>query len=74
MSSLIVSKKGAMLTSPLTRRELQVLKLVADGFIRDAIAKQLSLSTETVHKHLRNGYRKLNAHNKIEAVRKAGLL
>jgi len=46
--------------APLTLRELQVLRLVAEGRSNDEIAEQLSLSARTVERHLSNIYLKLS--------------
>jgi DNA-binding NarL/FixJ family response regulator len=58
----------------LTIRERLVLRFVRIGCTNKEIALALSVSTETVKKHLQNIYRKLNAGNKIEALQKAGMI
>lgn len=58
----------------LTPKERQVLQLLSKGFTYKEIAKPLDVSPETVKKHLKNIYRKLNAGNKIEALQKVKLL
>ncbi|MCU1492000.1 MAG: two component transcriptional regulator, LuxR family protein [Acidimicrobiaceae bacterium] len=55
-------------TSQLTNRELQVLKLVAEGRSTDAIRTELGLSEHTVRNHVRAILAKLGAHSKLEAV------
>ncbi|GAA5027006.1 LuxR C-terminal-related transcriptional regulator [Microbacterium fluvii] len=55
----------------LTGRELEVLRLMAQGLIARAIATRLAVSPRTVHKHLANVYRKLDAHDRLIAVRTA---
>ncbi|HST19379.1 MAG TPA: LuxR C-terminal-related transcriptional regulator [Gaiellaceae bacterium] len=45
--------------SPLTRREREVLRLVAGGISNDAIAAQLFLSVRTVERHVENIYDKI---------------
>ena len=70
----IVTANGLMDYSPLTARERDVLNLWARGLQQKQIATQLSLSPQTVKKHLRNVYKKLNAHNKVDALKKAGYL
>jgi DNA-binding CsgD family transcriptional regulator len=72
--SFIVTADGNMNFSPLTARERDVLNLWAKGLQQKQIAVQLSLSPGTVKKHLRNVYIKLNAHNKVQALTKAGYL
>lgn len=70
--TLIVTANGMMNFSPLTARERDVLNLWARGMQQKEIAVQLMLSPGTVKKHLRNVYKKLNAHNRVEALTKAG--
>ena len=50
---------------------MEVLLLMAQGKPSKEIAVRLSLSTQTVQTHVKNIYRKLNVHNKIEALMKA---
>jgi DNA-binding NarL/FixJ family response regulator len=57
--------------SPLTGRELSVLRLVANGLSNRGIAAQLYLSETTVKFHVRNIMRKLEATSRAEAVYKA---
>jgi DNA-binding NarL/FixJ family response regulator len=52
----------------LTDRELQVLKLVAQGLNNRQIAKQLFISENTVKNHVRNMLEKLQLHSRMEAV------
>jgi DNA-binding NarL/FixJ family response regulator len=62
---------------PLTPRELEVLRLLAEGLPNKEIAYRLALSTGTVKAHTAAIYRKLDALNRTEAVtraREAGLL
>ncbi len=59
------------LVEPLTRRETQVLELVADGLSNKAIASALSVSDETVKFHLASIFGKLSASNRTDAVRLA---
>ena len=55
----------------LTRRESEVLELVADGLTNAGIAERLYLTTKTVGHHLSAIYAKLGAANRMEAVRLA---
>jgi LuxR family transcriptional regulator, maltose regulon positive regulatory protein len=55
--------------APLTRRELEILALLADGNSTSAIAARLGLSPATIKSHLRRVYRKIGAHNRVQAVR-----
>ena len=55
-------------TPRLTDRELDVLKLVAQGLNNREIAKQLFISENTVKNHVRNILEKLQLHSRMEAV------
>lgn len=55
----------------LTNRETEVLEHLSKGLNYIQIAENLILSTGTVRKHIENIYRKLQVHNKLEAVQKA---
>jgi DNA-binding NarL/FixJ family response regulator len=55
----------------LTGRELEVLRLLAQGYPNKAIARQLVISEHTVRAHLRNIMHKLNAENRVQAVARA---
>ncbi|REG87551.1 response regulator [Winogradskyella sediminis] len=55
----------------LTEREIDVLEQLSKGLSYNAIADNLILSTGTIRKHIENIYRKLQVHNKLEAVQKA---
>lgn len=52
----------------LTERELQVLKLVAQGLVNREIAEELHISENTVKNHVRNILDKLQLHSRMEAV------
>ena len=53
----------------LTRREVEVLKLVATGMSYKQIAGHLFISHRTVQNHVQNTLIKLQLHNRIELVR-----
>jgi putative nucleotidyltransferase with HDIG domain len=53
---------------PLSTRELEVLKRLAQGMVYKQIAHELSLSTSTVRTHLHNIYGKLGAVDRAQAV------
>jgi DNA-binding NarL/FixJ family response regulator len=57
----------------LTRREIEILQLVAEGHSNSALAKMLWVTEQTVKFHLSNIYRKLNVANRTEASRWAQL-
>lgn len=55
-------------SDPLTRRELEILRLVATGASTKAAADQLHVSPATVRNHVQNILGKLGAHSRLEAV------
>jgi ATP/maltotriose-dependent transcriptional regulator MalT len=59
------------LFEPPTKRELDVLRLMAKGLSIPEIARELYLSPNTLKAHAQNIYLKLDVHNRIEAVNKA---
>jgi DNA-binding NarL/FixJ family response regulator len=56
---------------PLTDRELEILRLVAEGYTNGRIARELWVTEQTVKFHLSNTYRKLGVANRTEASRYA---
>lgn len=52
----------------LTRREQQVVLLVAEGLTNAEIAQQLWISPGTVRRHLENVFAKLGVHTRTAAV------
>ena len=57
----------------LTRREVEILRLVAEGHSNSQLAKMLWVTEQTVKFHLSNIYRKLDVANRTEASRWAQL-
>jgi DNA-binding NarL/FixJ family response regulator len=62
------SERGAAPAPRLTDRELEVLKLVAQGHTNREIADQLFIAENTVKNHVRNILEKLHLHSRMEAV------
>jgi DNA-binding NarL/FixJ family response regulator len=60
---------GEPATVKLTRREREILRLVADGYSNAHLARMLWVTEQTVKFHLSNIYRKLNVSNRTEASR-----
>ena len=71
----VVQRPGSRLAaageSPLTRRQQEVLELLASGRSTKQIASSLKLSGETVRNHIRHVLRALGAHSRIEALAEA---
>mgnify|MGYP001765218812 CR=1 FL=1 len=55
----------------LSERETEVLKLVAQGYVNKEIAARLAISPATVGSHIKNLYRKLAVHSRVQVVRAA---
>lgn len=54
----------------LTKREQEVLEQIAKGLNHHQIAANLVISPSTVRKHIENVYKKMQVHNKVEAIQK----
>jgi DNA-binding NarL/FixJ family response regulator len=59
---------GERRNTALTRRELEVLNVMADGSRPPVIAAKLGISIHTVRGHVESVLRKLGAHSQLEAV------
>ncbi len=57
--------------SPLSRREAQVLEMIALGKSRSHIAKELFIESGTVKTHIKNIYMKLEVNSKEDALKAA---
>jgi DNA-binding NarL/FixJ family response regulator len=55
----------------LSEREIEVLKLVAQGYVNKEIARKLDISAHTVGSHIKNLYSKLAVHSRVQVVRVA---
>jgi two-component system NarL family response regulator len=69
--AVLVRRQDSLSGAALSRRELEVLSLVAQGLGNRAIADRLFLSENTVKNHVRNIHEKLQVHSRMEAVVRA---
>ncbi|MDX1437263.1 MAG: response regulator transcription factor [Anaerolineales bacterium] len=63
--------KRAVGSAGLSPRELEVIKLVAEGATTGQVAARLYISESTVKTHIKNILKKLDAANRVEAIHKA---
>jgi two-component system, NarL family, response regulator YdfI len=59
---------GAMHETPLSAREIEVLRMIADGLANKQIAARLGISEHTVKFHVASVFAKLHASTRAEAV------
>ncbi len=59
------------LADALSTRELEVLRLLADGLESNEIAERLFIAVDTARKHIKNIYSKLGVHSRWEAIKHA---
>ena len=62
------NRRSAAVESLLTPRETEVLQGIARGWPERKLAATLTLSSHTIHSHIKNIYRKLQVTSKLEAV------
>jgi DNA-binding NarL/FixJ family response regulator len=58
-------------TEPLTPRELEVVKLIAEAYSNEEIAEELHISKKTVARHRANILEKLGMHDRVQLTRYA---
>ena len=67
----IPQTKAHNLIDPLSKRELEVLRLIAAGQSNQEIAQQLVLAVSTVKSHINHIYRKLSVNSRTQAIVRA---
>jgi len=71
IARLVINSFHRSDTSPLTRRETEILEHIAVGKSRKKIAEELFIDLETVKSHIKNIYQKLDVHSKEDALKTA---
>jgi DNA-binding NarL/FixJ family response regulator len=69
IARLIIDAFQKNTETPLTRREEEVLQLIADGKSRTQIAQELFVDLETIKTHIKNIYFKLDVHSRADAIK-----
>ena len=68
---LTKSSNHKPLPTPMTRREIDILRLMGDGYSNPEISQQLNISTSTTRWHVKNIYNKLSVNNRTRATVRA---
>ncbi|OFW72381.1 MAG: hypothetical protein A2Y55_07880 [Actinobacteria bacterium RBG_16_68_12] len=68
LAGVIAGSAATAKLPALTRRERDVLRLLAQGLSNQEIGKELFISAETVRTHIRKAMRKLEAETRTQAV------
>lgn len=71
VARLVMNSFRRNIDSPLSKRETEVLKHIAEGKSRKSIADELHVDAETIKTHIKNIYNKLDVHSKEEAIKAA---
>lgn len=71
IAKMVIKSFHKNMNSPLTKRETEILELIAEGKSRSKIAKDLFVDLETVKSHIKNIYAKLNVHSREDAIKQA---
>lgn len=67
-AGLVNRESGEVKLEGLTKREIEVLKLLAEGLFNKEIAYKLSISERTVKNHVSNIFKKINASDRTQAA------
>jgi DNA-binding NarL/FixJ family response regulator len=71
IARMVISSFMKNQDSPLSKRETQILELVAEGKSRSQIARDLFIDLETVRSHIKNIYLKLDVNSRADAIKTA---
>jgi len=63
--------RATIRNAPLSDREIEILRHLAQGYSTAQIASDLSISRTTVNNHIQHILHKLDAHTRLEAIRRA---
>jgi len=64
----LLSTSPVPATTPLTRRQMEILNLMAQGLSNGEIAEVFSLDERTIKNHITSIFRKMEANNRTHAV------
>jgi DNA-binding NarL/FixJ family response regulator len=64
----LLSRRATQRMPSLSKREREIMDLLAQGLNGEEVAERLVLSSETIKTHIRNAMNKLEAHTRVHAV------
>jgi DNA-binding NarL/FixJ family response regulator len=64
----LLSERATRSQSVLSKRECEIMALLAEGLTGEQVAERLVLSPDTVKTHIRNAMTKLEAHTRVHAI------
>jgi DNA-binding NarL/FixJ family response regulator len=68
LHSALLSRKATQTQRMLSKREREIMDLLAQGLTGEQVAERLFLSPETIKTHIRNAMNKLEAHTRVHAI------
>ena len=71
MKTIVINAFNSYSLTDISKREQQILKLIASGFSSSEIAERLFISDHTVTSHRKNLIRKFHAKNSAHLIKKA---
>ena len=71
LNEILSAKRTPTNITELSKREIEILRFLAKGTASQKIAEQLFISRTTVNNHIQHILKKLDAHTRLEAVRRA---
>ena len=71
LAAVVAGPQAADRLPSLTKREREILRMLADGMRNDQVARELSISPLTVRTHVKNAMEKLEADTRTQAVARA---
>ena len=68
LHSALLSRRATQTQRMLSKREREIMDLLAQGLTGEQVAERLFLSPETIKTHIRNAMNKLEAHTRVHAI------
>src|SRR3954451_20477760 len=68
LHSALLSRKATSTQKSLSKREREIMDLLAQGLTGEQVPERLFLSPETIKTHIRNAMNKLEAHTRVHAI------